>query len=91
MRDGDDFSPRAWSGTADDAWSPDRRGDDDGYQTVPMWTLASIVLGLAVLSGGTAAVVLAAACGATWWLVRAADATEVPRAPRGRSLGGSNL
>jgi hypothetical protein len=63
-----------------------------GETAVPHWVMAAIVLGLVALTGSPVAVVLAAAIGAVWWLLRTEETAapvsgsedgEVPRGPFG--------
>jgi hypothetical protein len=55
-------------------------GEDPGLRpgesTVPEWVMATIVLGLVALTGSVFAVVVVAAFGSVWWLLRTADAVE---------------
>ena len=46
-----------------------------GETTVPVWVMATILLGLVALTGSIFALVVVVAFGAVWWLLRTADAT----------------
>ena len=59
-----------------------------GETTVPEWAMITIVLGLVALTGSVFAVVVVAAFGSVWWLLRTADAVEPHERDAGREARG---
>jgi hypothetical protein len=59
-----------------------------GETTVPHWTMVVIVLGLVALTGSVFAVVVVAAFGSVWWLLRTADAGDQGDRDAGREAHG---
>jgi hypothetical protein len=59
-----------------------------GETTVPEWAMVAIVLGLVALTGSVFAVVVVAAFGSVWWLLRTADAVELRDRDAGREARG---
>jgi hypothetical protein len=49
-----------------------------GETTVPEWAMVAILLGLVALTGSLFTIVVVAAFGSVWWLLRTAD-TDAPR------------
>jgi hypothetical protein len=59
-----------------------------GETTVPEWAMIAIVLGLVALTGSVFMVVVVAAFGSVWWLLRTADDTEPSDSEYGREARG---
>jgi hypothetical protein len=59
-----------------------------GDTTVPEWAMITILLGLVALTGSVFAVVVVAAFGSVWWLLRTADAVEPSERDSGREARG---